>query len=63
MAKEILIKHEDIMDPQKITQVNEREFEKHGLDIHVNEVDELEDDFDKGVRRLKVRNTKYFPMG
>ncbi len=63
MAREFRVKHEDIKDPEKITAVNEREFKKQGLDIHVNEVDSLEDDFKKKERIYKVRNTKYFVMG
>lgn len=63
MAKDILIPHSEIADPNKITQTNARKFREAGLDIHKNEVDHLEDDFRKGVRRLKVRNVKYFDLG
>lgn len=62
MSKEIVIDHEEIRDPQKVTQVNIRKFEENGLNIHVNEVDSLEDDHKKGKRILKVRNTKYFTV-
>jgi hypothetical protein len=60
MSKEILIDHKDIADPQTITAVNEKKFKEAGLDMHKNEVDALEDDHKKGVRRLKIRNPKYF---
>ena len=60
MPKEFLIKHDKIKDPQTITKVQEAEFKKHGVDMHINDVMELEDDHDKGVRRLKIKNTKYF---
>lgn len=62
MAREILIPHEEISDPQKITQVMVRKFKEQGLNIHVHEVEELEDDFKKAVRKLKIKNTKYFIM-
>lgn len=58
--KELVIPHDEISDPQKITQRNERLFKAHGLDIHKNEVDELVDDHKKGVRILKIRNVKFF---
>ncbi len=60
MAREFRVKHEEISDSQTITDVNERKFKEQGLDIHVNEVDGLEDDFKKKERIYKVRNTKFF---
>lgn len=64
MARDIIIKHEEIKDPNKITQVNETKFKEAGLDMHLHEVDALEDDHKKGIRRLKVRGPKkYFFMG
>lgn len=64
MASEIVIDHEEIKDPQKVTQVNIRKFKEKGLDIHVNEVESLEDDFKKKKRFLRVKGTtKYFFMG
>lgn len=64
MATEITVDHDEIKDPQKVTQVNIREFKKKGLDIHLNEVESLEDDFKKKKRILRVKgSTKYFFMG
>ena len=63
MAKEIIIDHAEIQNPQTITEVQERIFKENGVDMHVNEVDSLEDDFKSKKRVLKIRNTKYFFMG
>lgn len=63
MAKEIVIPHSEISNSQTITDVQERIFKDHGVDMHKNEVDRLEDDHKKGVRILTVRNTKYFDVG
>ena len=63
MAKEIIIDHAEIQNPQTITEVQERIFKENGVDMHVNEVDSLEDDFKAKKRVLKIRNTKYFFMG
>ena len=60
MSKEIIIDHKEINNSQTITTVMETKFKEQGLDTHKNEVDVLEDDFKKGVRRITVRNTKYF---
>jgi hypothetical protein len=54
------ISHDEISDPQKVTQRNIKEFEKHGYDIHKLEVDKIEDDHEKKVRILRVRPRKYF---
>ena len=53
--KEIRIPHDEIRDPAKVTQVNVRRFKERGLDVHHHEVDDLEDDHDRGERVLKVR--------
>jgi hypothetical protein len=64
--KEIRIRHDDeeLQDPQRITQLNQRllaaEFEGDLEAIHKHEVHEVIDDFDKGLRVLKVRKRKYF---
>ncbi|HDY66532.1 MAG TPA: hypothetical protein ENH85_01945 [Candidatus Scalindua sp.] len=62
MSKEIIIDHKDIATPDGITPHIEKEFKKHDLDLHVNEVEDIEDDFKAGKRRLRVKNTKYFFM-
>ena len=65
-VKEIRIPHEAIKDPQKITEVQERAFKKHGLDMHRDELthEEIIDDHAKKVRILKVRSRRtYFFLG
>jgi len=59
-VKELRIKHDEISNPQTITQRNIKEFEKHGLDIHQHEVKEIVDDHERGERIIKVKNTKYY---
>ena len=63
MAKEIILDHKNIQDPQTITQVTKEAFESKGLDIHTHEVEDIDDDFRRGKRRLRVKNTKYFAIG
>ena len=64
--KEIRIPHDDaeLQDPQRITQLNQRLLAKEfgeDLDaIHRHEVHEVIDDFDKGIRVLKIRKRKIF---
>jgi len=61
--KEIRLKHEKISDPNTITEVTTKAFEKEGLNIHINEAESVEDDFRKGERILKIKNTKFFVIG
>lgn len=63
MSKEILIDHKEIQNPQTITQTVVNKFKEQGLDVHMNEVRVLDDDYKKGVRKLEVVNTKYFSVG
>lgn len=60
MATEILIPHKEIANSQTITEVMEAKFKEKDCDIHTHEVTHLEDDFKKGVRKIEVKNTKYF---
>jgi len=65
-VKEIRIPHNAISDSQKITDVQERAFKEHGLDMHRDEVtgEEIVDDFEKKVRVLKVKKRRtYFFLG
>ena len=59
---EIIIPHNDIGSPDKITKEMEKKFKEHDLNIHRHEVTDIEDDYKKGVRRIKVKNTRYFFM-
>ena len=60
MSKEVRVPFSKLSDPQTITSEMEAEFDAQGLDMHRHEVEGLEDDFKKGERILKVKNTKYF---
>ena len=63
MSKEIIVEHKDIANSKTITNVMENIFKATGLNIHKDEVEILEDDHRKGIRRLQVKNTKYFSVG
>ena len=64
--KEIRIPHSDpeLRDSQRITDLNKRllaaEFDGDLEAIHKHEVDEVVDDFDAGLRVLRVKKRKYF---
>jgi hypothetical protein len=60
MAREIRIPHSKIKDPKKITREFEERFKAEGLNLHVHEVEKMDDDFKRGERILKVKTTKYF---
>lgn len=60
MSREIRIPHSKLQNPQTITKEMEKEFEAQGLNLHVHEVEEMDDDHRRGERILKVKNTKYF---
>jgi len=61
-VKELRLKFEDLKDPQKITDVNERAFKEAGLDMHRDELtgEELIDDHDRRERVLRVRGRRTF---
>lgn len=63
MSKTITLDHKDISDAQKITGVTDRAFKAKDVDLHVNEVTNMEDDFKTGKRHLTIKNTKYFSTG
>ena len=60
MARELRLKHDELGNSQTITQIMEERFKREGLDLHMNDVLELVDDFDSKERILKVKTTKYF---
>ena len=60
MPKEIRIPFSKIQNSQTITKAIEEEFKARDLDLHVHEVEALEDDHKRGERVLKVKNTRYF---
>ena len=57
--KEITIPHDEIRNPQTITQVVDQAFKEKGLDIHRHEADHV-DDFSTGRRTYKIKNVKFF---
>lgn len=61
MDREIIIKHDEIRDPQTITDVNKKVFAENGLDFNKHEAT-FEDDNDKGVRVMRVKNRKVFSV-
>lgn len=63
MAREIKIPHERLKNSQTITDEMERVFAGQGLNLHVHEVEQMDDDFKKRERVLRVKNTRYFVMG
>jgi hypothetical protein len=63
MPKDIILNHKDIKDPQKITKVTCDAFERNDLNIHTDEVEDIDDDFSTGHRRLRVKTAKFFNIG
>lgn len=63
MSREIRLKHDEIKNPQTITQRNIRAFLEAGLNIHENEVDEIIDDDRRQERVMKISTKKHFWMG
>ena len=63
MSRELRIPHKKLKNPQTITSEMEAEFDARDLNLHVHEVESLEDDFKTGERILKVKNTKYVFLG
>lgn len=60
MSREIRIKHNRLSDPHATTVETERAFQGQDLNLHVHEVEKMDDDFKRGERILTVKNTKYF---
>lgn len=59
-ANEVIIPHSELRDPQTITERNERAFAELDSDIHTHEVTDITDDFDAGVRRMRVKMPRTF---
>lgn len=51
----VKIPHSQISDTKTITQATTKAMEKEGLNIHVNEVSNIDDDFKRGERILTVQ--------
>ena len=63
MPKELLVQHNEIQNSQTITQVMERKFKEKDVNIHLNDVVDIQDDFKKGIRKISIKNSKLFFMG
>lgn len=57
---EVVIPHAELADPQTITDRNERAFAELDSNIHVHEVTDITDDFEKGVRRMRFKMPRTF---
>ena len=60
MTKDIVLDHKDISDAQTMTSVVEKAFKNEGLDVHKHEVENIDDDFSTGQRRLRIKATQSF---
>lgn len=60
MSRELRIQHEKLNDPHQTTVATERAFQGQDLNLHIHEVEQMDDDFKHGIRILKVKNTRYF---
>jgi hypothetical protein len=63
MSREVKIPHAKLTDGHTTTVETERAFKAEGLDLHVHEVEKMDDDYRKKERILKIKNTKYFFIG
>lgn len=61
---EIRIPHDKIRDSQTLTQVQRRAYKDAGVDMSMNDVVSLDDDFGRKERVIKVKgNIKTFCVG
>jgi hypothetical protein len=60
VSRELRIPHDELGTSQTITKIMEDKFREAGLDLHMNDVLELTDDYDAKERVLKVSTRKYF---
>ena len=60
MSKEIRIPFNEINNSQTITENMDKRFKANDVDLHKNEVTDLQDDFKKQERILKIKNYKFF---
>jgi len=58
MSREIRIPHSVLRDAQTCSTRMEQEFQRAGLDVHRNEIDELYDDHHKGERVVKIQTPR-----
>ena len=63
MSREIRIPHNRIKTGHDCTVATEQAFQGQDLNLHVHEVERMEDDETRGERVLTVKTTKYFFQG
>ena len=63
MSREIRIPHALLKTGHDCTVQTEERMKSEGLNLHVHEVEQMDDDYRKGERVLRVKNTKYVFMG
>ena len=59
MAREVKIPFHLIDKVDTITPHMEERFKDEGLDLHVHEVESMDDDHKRKERILRIKNTKY----
>lgn len=63
MSRKIVIPHALLKTGHDCTVETEERMKAEGLNLHVHEVECMDDDYRKGERVLHVKNTKYVFMG
>ena len=63
MSRTIRIPYDKIQDSQKITREMEARFKDEGLNLHVHEVEKMDDDEKTKERILEVKTTRYHFLG
>lgn len=58
MAKEIRIPHHLLRDSRNCSSKIEEEFQKVGLNVHRHEIQEMEDDHDRGERVIRIHTPR-----
>ena len=63
MSREIKIPHDRLTTGHDCTVATEQAFQGQGLNLHVHEVEQMDDDFRKKQRVFHVKNTVYVFQG
>lgn len=58
MAKELRIPHSELRNPSDCSTKMEEAFQRAGLNVHRDEIDGMEEDFDRDERIVRVRTRK-----
>ena len=60
MSRTLKIPFSRISNSQTLTAEIEARFKAEGLDLHVHEVEQMDDDDRRKERILRIKNTRYF---